>query len=285
MSTRDAILTRLLDGAVEKLAGGFEFTEGPVWLAGEQCLLFTDIPGNRILRWCERSGVTTFRHPSHMANGLTLDRQGRLIACEHATSRVTRTEADGDITVLASHHDGKELNSPNDVVVKTDGAIYFTDPSYGRMAYYGVERESQQACRGVFRIGPSGVLTRLADDFAQPNGLCFSADESTLFVNDTERGHIRAFDVRTDGSLSGGDVWTQVRGEGNGAPDGMKIDRSGNLLCTGPGGIHIFDGQAHWLGRIAVPEVVANFCWGGTDHGSLFITATHGLYRLQVRHA
>lgn len=283
MNTHDAGAGAPGVGSVEKLAGGFDFTEGPVWLAGEQCLLFTDIPGNRILRWSEGAGVTLFREPSHMANGLALDRQGRLIACEHATSRVTRTEADGRITVLASHHGGSELNSPNDVVVKRDGAIYFTDPSYGRMAYYGVEREPQQACRGVYRIDAAGALTLLVDDFAQPNGLCLSLDESHLFVNDTERGHIRQFALRADGCLDGGRVWARVDGDGAGAPDGMKIDSQGQLYCTGPGGIHVFDAQAQPIGLIVVPEVAANFNWGGADMRSLFVTASHGLYRCRVQ--
>ena len=218
-----------------------------------------------------------------MANGLTADRQGRLVACEHATSRVTRTEADGRITVLASHFEGKELNSPNDVVVKSDGAIYFSDPSYGRMAYYGVEREPQLAFRGVYRIAANGAaLTLLASDFGQPNGLCFSADEALLFVNDTERQHIRVFDVAADGTVSGGGLWAQVSGKGPGAPDGMKIDSQGNLYCTGPGGIHVFDHAANCLGVILVPESAANFTWGEADRCSLFITATHGLYRARV---
>ncbi|MFI4929144.1 MAG: SMP-30/gluconolactonase/LRE family protein [Burkholderiales bacterium] len=286
LESRDPSFTALVGHAVEceKVATGFGFTEGPLWNAQEQCLLFSDIPGNRIHRWSAGAGVTVFREPSHMANGLTADRQGRLIACEHATSRVTRTEADGRISVLASHYEGKELNSPNDVVVKSDGAIYFSDPGYGRMAYYGVEREPQLAFRGVYRVAANGAaLTLLASDFGQPNGLCFSADEALLFVNDTERQHIRVFDVAADGTVSGGRLWAQVSGKGPGAPDGMKIDSQGNLYCTGPGGIHVFDHAANCLGVIHVPESAANFTWGEADRCSLFITATHSLYRARVR--
>ncbi len=285
MQIRDPRFVEVVGGdrACEKVAGGFEFTEGPLWNAQEQCLLFTDIPGNRILRWTEAGGVTTWREPSHMANGLAFDRQRRLIACEHATSRVTRTESDGAITVLASHYGQQELNSPNDVVVRSDGAIYFTDPGYGRMAYYGVARAIEQPCRGVYRIDPSGELALLADDFVQPNGLCFSADEATLWINDTEGGHIRSFEVRAEGTLGGGRIWAQLTGDGAGAPDGMKMDSQGHLYCTGPGGIHVFDQGANCLGVIGTPEGAANFTWGGADLRSLLITATHGLYRLHVK--
>jgi gluconolactonase len=267
----------------EKLADGFQFTEGPLWDASDRSLLFSDIPGDRIHRWRAGAAVETFRHPSHMANGLASDRQGRLIACEHATSRVTRTEPDGRITILASHYDGKELNSPNDVAVGRDGAIYFTDPDYGRREYYGVPRTPQLAFRGVYRIAPDGLgLTLLADDFAQPNGLCLSLDETRLFVNDTERGHVRVFDLRPDGSVSGGKVWAEPSGSDPGAPDGMKTDSQDRLYCTGPGGIHVFDSAARLLGVIRVPETPANFTFGGDDLRTLFITATHGLYAAAV---
>ena len=219
-----------------------------------------------------------------MSNGLTWDREGRLLCCEHATSRLTRTEPDGRVTVLASTYEGKELNSPNDVVVKSDGGIYFTDPSYGRMEYYGVPRPPQLGFRGVYRAAPDGrALTLLADDFGQPNGLCFSADESRLFVNDTERGHIRVFDVRADGTLGKGRIWAEVTGEGPGAPDGMKIDSAENLYCCGPGGIHVFDRAAQCLGVIRVPSGTANFAWGEDDLKSLFITATATVYRIRVK--
>lgn len=186
----------------ETLGTGFLFTEGPLWHAQGKYLLFSDMPGDHLRRWSAKDGVTTFRKPSNKSNGLTWDRRGRLLACEHGTSRVTRTEADGSITTLASHYEGKELNSPNDIICKSDGAVYFSDPTYGRMEYYGVPRPCQLAFRGVYRLDPERkTLTLLADDFGQPNGLCFSLDETRLFINDTDRQHIRVFGVRADGTL------------------------------------------------------------------------------------
>jgi gluconolactonase len=272
------------DAVLEKLATGFAFTEGPIWHHRERHLTFSDMPGDHMRRWTADSGITTFRQPSNKANGNAYDRTGRIVTCEHATSRVTRTEADGSITVLASHYDGKELNSPNDIVVKSDGAIYFTDPTYGRLEYFGVPRDAELDFQGVYRIDHTDdTLTLLADDFAQPNGLCFTPDERRLFVNDTDRGHIRVFDVGDDGKLSGGEVWADVVGEGDGAPDGLKVDAHGNVYCCGPGGIHIFAPDRTCLGVIKVPEVSANFCWGGPDMRSFFITASSSLYRIEVK--
>lgn len=266
----------------EKLASDCIFTEGPLWHPGGRYLLFSDMPGDHLRRWSAVDGVTTFRKPCNKSNGLAWDRQGRLIVCEHSTSRVTRTEADGSSTVLATHHDGRELNSPNDVVVHSDGGIYFSDPTYGRAEHYGVPRTPELGFRGVFRIAPDGGLALLADDFGQPNGLCFSHDEKRLLVNDTDRRHIRAFGVRPDGTLSGGEVWAETVGEGAGAPDGMKIDRDGNVYCCGPGGIHVFAPDATCLGVIRVPEYTANFAWGDDDYRSLFITASTSVYRIRV---
>ena len=268
----------------EKIATGFLFTEGPLWHAAEKYLLFSDMPGDHLRKWSARDGVTTFRKPCAQSNGLAWDGQGRLLVCEHATSTVTRTEADGSSTVIASHHDGRELNSPNDIVAKSDGGIYFTDPTYGRSEYYGKPRPLQLDFRGVYRAEPDGgKLTLLADDFGQPNGLCFSRDEKALFVNDTERQHIRVFDVAPDGTLSGSSVWARTTGAGPGAPDGMKIDSEGNLYCCGPGGIHVFDPQATCLGVIKVPEYTANFCFGDDDRRSLYVTASTSVYRLRVK--
>jgi gluconolactonase len=267
----------------EQLVTGCIFTEGPLWHRGERYLLFSDMPGDHLRRWSANDGVTTFRKPCNKSNGLTWDREGRLVVCEHASSQLTRTEKDGAVAVLASHYDGKELNSPNDVVTKSDGAIYFSDPTYGRVEHYGVPRETHLAYRGVYRVAPSGQpLTLLADDFGQPNGLCFSLDEKVLFVNDTDRQHIRAFDVQADGTLTGGRIWATTVGEGAGAPDGMKIDGAGNVYCCGPGGIHVFGPDATSLGVIKVPEYTANFCWGDDDLKSLFITASTSVYRIRV---
>lgn len=267
----------------EKLATGFLFTEGPLWHGQEKSLLFSDMPGDHMRKWTATSGAKTFRKPCAQSNGLTWDRQGRLVVCEHATSKITRTEPDGRITVLASHHGDKELNSPNDVVVKSDGGIYFTDPTYGRNEYFGTPRPLQLDFRGVYRAeSDGGKLTLLADDFGQPNGLCFSRDEQQLFVNDTEKQHIRVFDVNSDGTLANSRVWAQTTGEGAGAPDGMKMDSAGNVYCCGPGGIHVFAPDATCLGVIRMPEYTANFCFGDDDLRSLYVTASTSVYRLRV---
>ena len=272
------------DAALETVASGYGFLEGPVWHPYEKWLVFSDIPNSRVHRRDATGTIHCIRDPSRMANGNTLDRAARLLSCEHAASRVTRAEPDGTTTVLASHYQGRELNSPNDIVVATSGAIYFTDPTYGRMAYYGVPRPPELSFQGVYRIDPDARrLTLLANDFVQPNGLCFSLDESRLFVNDTERQHIRVFNVTASGELSGGAVWAVARGEGVGAPDGMKIDSCGNLYCCGPGGVHVFDPSGDLLGIIATPEMAANFAFGDEDLRSLYIAASSSLYRLRVR--
>ena len=283
---RDAAFTLVVGEAceVECLATGFVFTEGPIWHPHEGHLTFSDIPGNHMRHWVPGRGVTTFRNPSNMANGNTFDRQGRILTCEHATSRVTRTEHDGTIRVLATQYRDRELNSPNDIVVRSDGRIFFSDPTYGRMAFYGVERQPQLDFRGVYSMAENGAdLKLIADDFDQPNGLCFSTDERRLFINDTERRHIRVFDASADGGFSGGQIWAEVKGSGPGAPDGMKIDSRGNLYCCGPGGLHVFDGEANCLGVIRLPEVVANFAWGEDDNRSLLLTASTSLYRVRTR--
>ena len=277
----ESVVGRAVD--FERLATGCIFTEGPLWHPGEKFLLFSDMPGDHLRRWSQKDGVTTFRKPCNKSNGLAWDLQGRLLTCEHASSTLTRTESDGTITVLASHYEGKELNSPNDLAVKSDGAIYFSDPSYGRKEHFGVPREPELSFRGVYRLAPDGkTLTLLADDFGQPNGVCFSLDEKTLFVNDTDRQQIRAFDVRGDGTVSNGRVWAKTIGDGPGAPDGMKIDSAGDLYSCGPGGIHVFAPDATCLGVINVPEYTANFCWGDEDLKSLFIAASTSIYRIRV---
>ena len=271
------------DVSFETLGTGYAFTEGPIWHPTGKFLIFSDMPGDHMRRWSASRGVETFRKPSNMANGNAYDRTGRIVTCEHATSRVSRTEVDGKISVLASHYEGRELNSPNDIVVKRDGGIYFTDPIYGRIEYYGVAREPQLDFRGVYRIDTDGTLRLLADDFGQPNGLCFSLDESILFVNDTERMHVRAFDVDNDGRVSHSRVWAELVGDGPGGPDGLKVDSNGNLYCCGPGGIHVFATDGTCLGVIRTPEVSANFNWGEDGLTTLFITASTSLYRIQVK--
>ena len=285
LEVRDAALTRVVGDAVaiERVATGCIFTEGPLWHPREHYLLWSDMPGDHLRRWSPREGTRTFRKPCDMSNGLAWDRAGRLLICEHASSRVTRLEPDGRLTVLASHYQGKELNSPNDIVCWLDGSIWFSDPPYGRAEHFGRPRPQALDFQGVYRVGPDPehpVL--LADDFERPNGLCFSLDGRRLFVNDTARQHIRVFDVRADGGVTGGKVWAETRGEGKGAPDGMKIDSAGNVYCCGPGGIHVFDPDGHDLGVIRMPEYTANFAWGDADFRSLYVTASTSVYRLRV---
>ncbi len=280
--TENTFETVVGDARVEKVAGGFQFIEGPVWHPGLKEILFSDIIGDTIYRWTKTNDLSVFRKPSNMANGNTLDRQGRLLTCEHATSRVTRTEPDGEITILASHYDGKELNSPNDIVVKSDGSIFFTDPNSGRGAKYGVLREQELDFQGVYRLDDQGMLTLLVDDFSKPNGLCFSLDEKYLFINDTDHGHIRVFDINRQGALSNGKIWAELNKEGIGVADGMKIDQTGNLYCCGPGGVHIFNQGGAYLGIIKVPEQAANFNWGDDDLSGLYICASTTLYRIRM---
>lgn len=238
-------------------------------------------------RWSRTEGMSVFRQPSHMANGNTFDRDWRLLTCEHATSCVTRTNmrtnGDGGVEVMASHCDGKELNSPNDIIIKRNGDLHFTDPPSGRSAAYGVARVQELPFQGVYRLNPKGkTLTLLVDDFAKPNGLCFSLDERCLFVNDTTRFHIRVFDVNDDGTLRNGRLWAETTDEDAGVPDGMKMDSAGRLFCCMQGGMHVFDEGANCLGVIRTPEQAANFCWGDDWH-SLYITAKTSLYRLRVK--
>ncbi len=270
------------DARLEQVATGFLFTEGPIWHPTEGHLTFSDMPGDVMRRWSAGGGVETFRQPCNKANGNAYDGQGRIVTCEHATSRVTRTGLDGAIETLATAWDGKALNSPNDIVVGPDGAIWFTDPTFGRMEYYGVPRDQELDFQGVYRIDPAGGLHLVADDFGQPNGLCFSLDKRRMFVNDTAKAHIRCFDVSDDGKLAGGDVWAAPKGEGPGAPDGMKIDAAGRVYCTGPGGVHVFAPDATALGVIRAPENVANFTWGDADLKTLYMTASTSLYRIRT---
>lgn len=281
---------RLLDVAgddvrVEQVATGFGFTEGPVWDRARGRLIFSDMKHDHMRVFEDGKGVTTFRMPSNKGNGNAFDREGRLLTCEHATSRLVREERDGSFSVLASHYQGKELNSPNDLTIKSDGSIYFSDPTFGRIREdVGVPRALTLDFRGVYRVAPDGSGLRLvADDFEQPNGLCFSPNEAQLFVNDTPRLHIRVFDVKPDGSVSGGKVWAELTGEGEGRPDGMKLDSAGYLYCTGPGGVHVFDPRGVCLGVILTPERPTNFAWGEADRRSLYITAQTSLYRARVK--
>jgi gluconolactonase len=285
LDIRDGRLTGIVGTRVEfeRIASGCLFTEGPLWHPQGEYLLWSDMPGDHLRRWSKLDGVTTFRQPCNKSNGLAWDRQGRLLACEHASSQVTRTETDGRITSLATHYDGKQLNSPNDIVCAQDGGIYFTDPPYGRAEFYGVKRPQELSFQGVYRVGADPRKPALlVDDFERPNGLCFSLDGRRLFINDTARQHIRVFDVRPNGTLAGGTLWAETRGEGKGAPDGMKLDSAGNVYCCGPGGIHVFSPEAVDLGVIQVPEYTANFAWGEADLRALFITASTSVYKIRT---
>jgi gluconolactonase len=265
---------------LEQVATGFGFTEGPLWCG--DYLLFSDIRRNRIVRFRMRSEgpeITTYRSPSGNSNGLTVDRSGRLIVCEHSGRRVTRTEVDGSVSILAERYDGRRLNSPNDVVVRSDGSIYFTDPSFGLGS---PPKWKELSFNGVYRITPDGELVLLADDFEMPNGLAFSPDEDILYINDTTRNHIRAFDVSDNGGISNGRVFIKMEGEEIGRPDGMKVDQQGNVYCTGPGGIWIMQPDGKCLGRVMMPEQPANFGWSDRDWKTLYITARTSIYRLRL---
>jgi len=270
------------EAVLETVVDGFKFIEGAIWHPGRKEIIFSDIIGDTIYRWTKTNGLSVFRKPSNMANGNVYDRQGRMLTCEHATSQVTRTEADGEITILASHYEGKELNSPNDIVTKRGGSIFFTDPASGRTEKFGVLREQELDFQGVYRLDDQGILTLLLDDFSKPNGLCFSLDEKHLFINDTDHNHIRIFDVNHDGTLSNGKIWAELEREGIGVADGMKIDQAGNLYCCGPGGIHVFDQVGVYLGIIKIPEQAANFNWGDEDLSSLYICASTTLHRIRM---
>ncbi len=281
--------SRLLDivnegTELEVLGDGFGFTEGPIWHPHQKHLTFSDIPSNRMHRWSEATGVTVYREPSNLANGNTFDKQGRILSCEHGTSRVVREELDGSINVLASHWDGKELNSPNDIVVRSNGDIFFTDPTFGRADHTGIPRELELDHRGVYKIdGQSGELALLRSDFTQPNGLAFSQDEQCLYVADTPEMHIRKFNVADDGSLTGGEVFTRSSGQGAGAPDGLKVDSNDDVYCCGPGGVHVYAPDGVCLGVIQTPAFCANFTWGDDDYLTFYMTSSNHLYRIPVK--
>ena len=269
---------------IEVAADGFKFLEGPAWHPYEQHLRFSDLLGNSTFQWSEQDGLSIYRRNSHMANGNTYDRAGRFLSCHHASSRVTRMEDDDTLTVLASRFEGAELNSPNDIVVKSDGAIYFTDPPFGREPKVGIPRAIQLAFNGVYRIDPrAGTLTLLTKALNRPNGLCFSADETLLYINDSPEYKIYVFDVAPDGALANGRLFAETGGDGPGVPDGMKIDGDGNLYCCAQGGLHVFRPDGAFLGRLRAPMQITNFTWGDADLRSLYLTGITTLYRVRTR--
>ena len=275
----------MFNAPLKKLASGFDWAEGPVWMGDWNCLLFSDIPNNRILRWSQDQGLQTYRDPSNFSNGHTRDRQGRLVSCEHGGRRVTRTEWDGTIKVLADSYQGKRLNSPNDVVVTTDGAIWFSDPHYGiGTNYEGYKADQELPCH-VYRIDPgTGGLEAVLTDFNCPNGLCFSPDERLLYVADTGRmyhpdpQHIRVFDMGS-GRPRGGRIFHTIS---PGCADGIRVDSEGNLWSSAGDGVHCLAPDGTLLGRIKVPEIVSNVCFGGRARQQLFITATTSLYAISL---
>lgn len=291
VNLRSDALRQLVDeGAeVERLATGFIFTEGPIWNGRERALYFSDMPADVRRRWSEADGVSEVMKPSNKCNGMTYDAEGNLLVCEHSTSSLVREHPAGERETIASHFEGKELNSPNDVVVRSDGSIYFTDPWYGRMPVSGVERERELGFQGVYRIPPRNGDLQLVvarDEFDMPNGLCFSPDESRLYVDDTPRAHVKMFEVAADGSLSNGRLFFEGVGSGvieEGIADGMKCDERGNVWVTGPSGVWVISPEGSHLGVIAVPETVANLTWGGEDWHTLFMTASTSLYRIRTK--
>lgn len=262
---------------VEKIAEGFKFTEGPVWHP-DGFLLFSDIPANTIYKWQPEGKTEIFRQPSGNANGNALDPLGRLITAEHDNRRLSLTEKDGQIVTLVSHYQGKRLNSPNDLTVKSDGSIYFTDPPFG------IKSEQEElGFYGVYRLAPDGTLTLLVDDFVRPNGIVLSPDETKLYVNDSEKGEIRVFDVKADGMLEQGRLFAELKPPSKeGAADGMKVDVEGNVYSTGAGGVWIFSPKGELLGIIETPEPPANLAWGNGDYQTLYITARNSIYRIRL---
>jgi gluconolactonase len=276
-----------LDAPITRIGTGFKFTEGPIWHPQDRNLLFSDMPGDVRRRWDPAGGIVEVRRPSNKCNGMTYDAGLNLIVCEHATSSLVRERPDGRREILASHFEGKQLNSPNDVCVRSDGSIYFTDPWYGRMPGFGVERPRQLGFQGVYKLMGGSILELQVerDLFDQPNGLCFSPDEAKLYINDTEKALIRVFDVLRDGSLSNGRVFASgIRSETEpGVPDGMKCDATGNIWVTAPGGVWVYDASGRRVGELSVQEPVGNLAWGGDDFRTLFLTATQSVYAVTTK--
>ncbi len=285
---------RHYSASVEQLATGFRWAEGPVWFGDGRYLLFSDIPNNRILRWDDASGATSvFRAPADNANGHTRDRDGRLVSCEHLTRRITRTEYDGRITVLADRFDGKRLNSPNDIVCAQDGSIWFTDPSFGISGHWEGEPAAQELPHAVYRLSPRGELQQLLTDLKGPNGLAFSPDESELYIVESRAEPHRklwAYRVGTNGAL--GNKRLVIDAADGGALDGIAIDAEGHIWCGWGGngrmpsepldGVRVFDAAGKALGHIHLPERCANLCFGGAKRNRLFMAASHSLYALYV---
>jgi gluconolactonase len=294
LEVRDPALRRLVreDAPLERIVAGMAFTEGPLWMGSY--LLFSDLPNNRICKWeVTRAGpeVTTWRWPSGGdpddprdvrqpgSNGLTLDKQRRLIACEHGRRRVSRTLESGEVVTLADRYAAKRLNSPNDVVVRSDGQVFFSDPPYGLP---NQSEGKEQDANAFYRVEPDGRVVRLVDDFERPNGLAFSPDERTIYLADTRRLHLRAFEVTPEGDLVNGRLFAEMANPQNHGPDGLKVDALGNVWCTGAGGVWVFAPAGKLLGIVRTPERPANCAFGGEGWRTLYVTAQQSVYRIGI---
>ena len=273
------------DSMLETISDGHIFTEGPVWNVRDQSLTYVDIIGDTIWNWHAEGGKRIVRHPSGKVNGLTFDNQGRLLIAGWTSRTIQRLNPEGTITILASHFEGKKLNSPNDIVAKSDGTIFFTDP-VGGLSYVGMgvdDLQQYQDFSGVYRLDPeNGTLSLLTKQVPRCNGLAFSPDESRLYISDTGRYHIKVFDVEENGTLRNGRIFAQLMGREEGVPDGMKVDVEGNVYCTGPGGIWVIAPDGTHLGRIRIPGHVSNMAWGEGDWRTLFITGRSTVHRIRL---
>lgn len=291
IDVRDPRFSKLIHGnaRIDKLWTGGRWAEGPAYLPAGKYLIWSDIPNDRVMRWDETSGeVSVFEHHCRNQNGHTVDHQGRLIACEHRGRQVSRIEPDGSLTILADSFEGKRLNSPNDAVVKSDGSIWFTDPTYGiDSEYEGDASPSEIGASNVYRIAPDGSMTAVVTDMVKPNGLAFSPDEKTLYIADTGKTHdetcapvIRAYPVAADGASVGkGSVFVTCD---TGLFDGFRVDTAGNIWSSAGDGVHCFAPDGKLIGKILLPEVVANVCFGGPKRNRLFICATTSVFSLYV---
>ena len=283
------------DARIERVASGFGFTEGPVWITGKQCLLFSDIPRNRVMKWSGAAGVTVYlEHSGYLgtrpdgegSNGLAIDGEGRLILCEHGNRRVSRLELDGNKTTLADRYEGKRLNSPNDVVVRSNGDLYFTDPPFG-LPLKEKDPGKELSFGGVFRLSKRQPLELLVSDLGYPNGIAFSPDEKAMYISVSNRAHavVMKYELAPDGTLTSGEVFYDMTVEANryaGLPDGMKIDDRGDLFATGPGGVYVISSSGKLLGRIDPGETAANCAWGD-DGSTLYITESSSVVRIRTK--
>lgn len=276
LSAPSAFAQQILKGKAgpEKITDGHQFTEGPVWHSSGY-LLFSDIPANTVYRWTPGEEAVEYLKPSGHSNGLTFDQDGRLLLAQH-DGAISRLTEESKLEIVVDSYDGRRLNSPNDLVVKSDGAIYFTDPPFGVS-----DEDKELDVNGVYRYSQDDGLVLLIEDFDLPNGIVFSPDEKRLFVNDTQHNHIRVFEVDDDGSLSGGEIFATMEADGSGAADGMKVDSDGNLYTTGPGGLWIFSPDGKLLQQMKTPRIT-NLAWGGDDGSSLFMTAPDAIYKLET---